>query len=101
VRRPSDLPAAREPSRCRSGDAVFNLWKRLAARAGLPKGERYGWHSLRRKFASEMKHTPLRDLAHLGGWKSTQTIVTCYQQPDEATQRDALAQRRPLRASGV
>ena len=27
-----------------------------------PIGERYGWHSLRSKFASEMKEMPLRDL---------------------------------------
>ena len=90
----------REESPNRSIHAVFNVWKRLPAGAGLRSGERYGWHSLRRKFASELKHAPLRDLAHLGGWKSTQTIVTCYQHPDEATQREALAQRRPLRAVG-
>jgi hypothetical protein len=71
----------------------------LARSAGLPSAERYGWLSLRRKFASELKHTSLRDLAHLGGWKNTHTILSCYQQPDEPTQREALAQRRPLRAT--
>lgn len=91
--------AARDPRRCASGDAVFNLWKRLAARAKLPKGERYGWHSLRRRFANDLRHVPLRDLADLGGWKTAQTILTCYQQPDEAAQRAALATRgRPLQA---
>jgi hypothetical protein len=55
-----------------------------------------GWHSLRRKFASEMKHTPLRDLCELGGWKDPQTVLKCYQRPDEATMREALRQRKAL-----
>jgi len=47
----------------------------------------------------ELKHAPLRDLCHMGGWKSAQTVITCYQQPDEETQRAAMALRKPLRAA--
>jgi integrase len=93
------------------GDAVtsepcsrhqFNDWWQLAAaRTGLPTGKRIGWHSLRRKFATEMKDIPIADLCTLGGWREPTTIVRCYQQPDRATQRRALAQRRTLRATGV
>jgi hypothetical protein len=62
-----------------------------------PNGIRgLGWHALRRKFASELKDVPLRDLCELGGWKDPQTILKCYQQPDERTMRAALANRRPL-----
>jgi len=78
-----------------------DLFERLRDRAQLPKGQRYGWHSLRRKFASELKAIPLKDLAHLGGWKDPATILKCYQKPDEATQRAALAQRQTLRAGGL
>ena len=53
---------------------------------------------MRRKFAPEMKHTPLKDLCYLGGWKDPQTVLRCYQRPDEATMREALARRRPLDA---
>lgn len=53
---------------------------RPASAAELPSGERFGWHALRRKFASELKHIPLKDLCELGGWRSAQTILTCYQQ---------------------
>ena len=56
------------------------------------------WHSLRRKFASELKHIPLKDLATLGGWKEPTTILTCYIKADEATMRNALEHRRPLAA---
>lgn len=67
----------------------------------VPAHDRYGWHSLRRKFASEFKAIPLKDLAHLGGWKDPATILKCYQTPDEATQRAALEQRQSLCVGGL
>ena len=73
--------------------------RRAAEIVGLPKGERLGWHSLRRKFATELKHTALKDLCYMGGWKNPQTLLTCYQQPDEGTMRAALAARTRFRAS--
>jgi hypothetical protein len=39
---------------------------------------------------------PLPDLCALGGWKDAKTLLTCYQAPDEATMRSALAARRPV-----
>ena len=59
--------------------------------------QRYGWHSFRRLFASELKATNLKDLCALGGWRSAQVLLSTYIQPDEATQREALAQRKPIR----
>jgi hypothetical protein len=50
--------------------------------------------SARRKFATELKQTNLKDLCALGGSKGAQTLLTCYVAPDEGTQREALAQRR-------
>lgn len=66
--------------------------------AGLSKEPGRGWHSLRRKFATELKHTPLKDLCALGGWKDPNTILKCYQRPDEGTMRQALASRMRLQA---
>ena len=62
--------------------------------AGIPHQAGLGWHSLRWKFATELKHIPLKDLCYLGGWKEPQTVLRCYQQPDVATMRGALAGRR-------
>ena len=59
-----------------------------------------GYHSARRKFASEMKSTNLRDLAYMGGWKNPQTVLTVYQQPEMEVQREALAGRKKLRVAG-
>jgi len=92
------FPSPGDPSKLVSRHLVRDWWDRGAKLAALPKGRRLGYHSLRWKFATEMKHTPLKDLAHLGGWKSPQTILACYQLPDEATPRDALATRRTLTA---
>lgn len=50
-------------------------WERAWKLAELPKSERYGWHALRRAFATDLKTTPLKDLAALGGWKDTNTIL--------------------------
>lgn len=88
------FPSPRNASQCLSTDAVKNLWVRIAERAALPKGQRYGWHSCRRAFASSRRHVPLRDLQDLGGWKTAETVLRCYVQPDEEAQRLALSSRR-------
>ena len=96
------FPARRgDRSQPMSGDAVFNLWKRLATSAELPTGNRSGWHSLRRKFATELRNTNVRDLCDLGGWKSIQTVLSCYVRPDEDSQRTALEERSKPRKTAT
>jgi hypothetical protein len=41
----------------------------------------------RRKWATERKTYPLKDVAAAGGWSDVHTLLTCYQQPDEQTLR--------------
>ncbi|MGH2487194.1 MAG: tyrosine-type recombinase/integrase [Ktedonobacterales bacterium] len=88
--------APEQPGEPTSRYTLRHWWDTAETKAALAPVERRGWHSLRRKFATELKRAPLRDLAYLGGWKSVATVVGVYQQPDEATMQDALAQRRPL-----
>ncbi len=95
------VPMLEDRTKCYTRHVVRKTWDALAKAAGLPTGQRFGWHSLRRKFATELKEMPLKDLCALGGWKSPATILTCYQTPDEATQRSALAQRKSLSAAGL
>jgi hypothetical protein len=71
---------------------VGNLWKRLAVKAKLPTGERYGWHSCRRAFANRYRRALLRDLQDLGGWKTSATLLTVHLRADESAQREALEQ---------
>jgi hypothetical protein len=48
---------------------------------------------LRRRFASDLRHEPLVNLAYLGGWRRPQVIVRRYPKPDEAEMRSALDAR--------
>jgi integrase len=93
------FPAVESPDRPLSRHTPTKWWRALEHKASVTHVPRCGWHSLRRKFATEMKHAPLRDLAYLGGWKSVATVVNVYQQPDDATMQSALATRRALSAS--
>lgn len=88
------FPAPRDPSQFMSRHLARNWWGRAERLAGLePKAGR-GWHSLRRKFASDLMHKPLKVLSQLGGWKNPQTILICYQHPDQQQMREALEDRR-------
>ncbi|HSW31791.1 MAG TPA: hypothetical protein VLH75_20075 [Longimicrobiales bacterium] len=55
---------------------------------------RLGWHALRRKFANDLRHVPLKDLASLGGWRDTQTLLKCYLKEDERAMVEAIQSRR-------
>jgi hypothetical protein len=61
-------------------------WLRRAERAaGVEKLDGSLWHAYRRKWATERKDLPLKDVAAAGGWKDVTTLLTCYQHADEAT----------------
>ena len=71
-------------------------WKRAEKLAGLERKWGRGWHSLRRKFASDLMDLPLKVLCDLGGWKTAQTVLQCYQRPDEDRLRKALEAYREV-----
>ncbi len=48
--------------------------------AGLRHLRKAGFHCFRRKFASELKDVPLKELMALGGWRDPKTVIQCYQQ---------------------
>ena len=62
--------------------------------AGLPPKRGRGWHSLRRKFASDLMDLPLKVVCALGGWKTAETVLQCYQRADEDRLRQAFEERR-------
>ena len=90
------LPAPKNPTKCVDRGRVAKWWKRAEALAGLEPKRGRGWHSLRRKFASDLLDQPLKVLCELGGWKTAQTVLQCYQRADEDKLRKALAQRRSI-----
>lgn len=70
-------------------------------KAGLPKLTGGVWHPYRRKWATERKHLPVIDVAQAGGWSDTQTLLTCYQQPDHETLLAVISETRKVRERGV
>lgn len=88
------LPAPTDPSQPVSRYRTRDWWRKAAKRAKLEPKPGRGWHSLRRKFASDLKRVPLKTLCELGGWKTHETLLTCYQQTDEGEMREALESRR-------
>ena len=93
------LPAYTDASRCVGPSPVRCWWNRAEELvvALEPKRGR-GWHSLRRKFASDLMDLPLKVLCELGGWKEAQTVLRCYQQADTVQLRKALESRPRVRA---
>jgi len=81
------MPSPGDGSKGLSRHLMRDWWKRAEALAGLEPKPGRGRHSLRWRFGSDMMHLPLKVLSELGGWKEPQTILKCYQHPDQ----DALA----------
>jgi len=93
------LPAPRDPARSVGHALVQDWWKRAEALAELERKRGRGWHSLRRKFASDLMDQPLKVLCELGGWRTAQTVLQCYQRPDEDRLKKALDERRRVHSS--
>jgi integrase len=86
--------APKAPGRPISRNLVRDWWERMEDIVKLPGRERRGWHSLRRKFATDLKKIcPLSDIARLGGWANGTTILRSYMQADPETMRQALEER--------
>lgn len=90
------FPAPEDAKRPVSRNLVRDWWERAEKLAGVGHETGRGWHGLRRKFATDLKHIPLKDLCALGGWKDPQTVLKCYQQPDAVTMRRALELRQEV-----
>ena len=92
------LPSSHDPSLCATRWMSRTWWDKAERLAGLEKKRGSGWHSLRRKFASDLMDQPLKVLCELGGWKDAKTVLQCYQTADEGQLRQALANRRRIPA---
>lgn len=78
---PGDLP---EPC----SRYLLDAWLRRAyAKAEIQKLPGGLWHPLRRKWVTERKGYPAKDVAAAGGWRHEPTMLTSYQQADAETVR--------------
>lgn len=94
------FPAVEDSSQPCPREFMYDRFLAAEERAGLEHVKGLGWHGLRRKFATETKHHPVKDVAAVGGWKTEQTLLTCYQQPDRETMRSVVEQRTAVRREG-
>jgi len=94
------LPSPADQHKPCSRHILRDWWRQGEALAGLSHVRGRMWHSLRRKFANELRATPLRDLCALGGWRDPQTVLRCYQQPSELSMRNALEARAAAYSCG-
>ena len=92
------LPTPKDPARCVSRWLARGWWEKAEELARLEPERGRGWHSLRRKFASDLMDQPLKVLCELGGWKTAQTVLQCYQRADEGQLRRALEHHRRARS---
>ena len=76
---------------------LFDHWLTVAEKhAGLPKLEGGLWHPYRRKWATERKDLPISDVAWCGGWSDIETLLRCYQQPDEESLLQVMNHKKKL-----
>ena len=87
------LPYSEGSPKCITHSQAGMWWRRARMLSGLPPKQGRGWHSLRRKFASDLMDQPLKVLCELGGWKNAQTVLNCYQRADQGRLRKALEHR--------
>jgi hypothetical protein len=73
----------------------------LEAAASLAPLDGSDFHAYRRAWATARKHLPLKDVASAGGWRSTDTLLRCYTQVDEATMFRVVSETRKVRAAGA
>ena len=90
------LPASTDASRCVGRSLGRYWWNRAEKLAGLELQRGKGWHSLRRKFASDLMDQPLKVLCELGGWKTAKTVLQCYQRANEVRLTKALEEYREV-----
>jgi len=78
------FPGEREPDKAVDVSKLSKLLRKAYTHAGLKTLPGGLWHPWRRKWATERKGMPLKDVAKAGNWK-TSSIVLLYQQSDEET----------------
>lgn len=77
-------------------DRASKWWREAEEAAGVPRRSGQGWHSLRRRWATARKGLSLRDVAQVGGWKTTQVLSNVYQMADRDTMEAVAVGAKPV-----
>ncbi len=94
---PSPKRADKPWARYRARD----LLERAEGLAGLEPIEGGDFHPYRRKWATERKHLPTKDVMAAGGWDDPRSLETCYQDVDAETLYAVVTEPRKLRKKAL
>lgn len=95
------FPAPKRAGKAWTRHHAKDLLERAEKAAGLEPLDGSDFHAYRRAWATARKHLPLKDVAEAGGWRSTDTLLRCYTQADEATMLAVITEPRKVRSMGV
>ena len=84
------FPAPKNPAVACSRELMDQWLRRAFQLAELTPPPQGLWHSIRRKWASERKGYPVKDVAAAGGWRDTETLLRSYLQVDAETVRQVV-----------
>jgi integrase len=90
------FPGVRDASKPMRAELLSQWLTKAEGRAKLPKLDGSLWHAYRRKFATERMQHPTKAVADAGGWRDVGTLLTCYQQTDQATMLAVMSEPRKV-----
>lgn len=78
------FPRDADPERSAPPELLSQWIRKAEQDAGLPKLPGGTCHPYRRKWRSERNHLPIKAVMHAGGWSDVQTMLKCYDHPEDA-----------------
>jgi integrase len=84
------FPAPKDPSSPCSADLLGDWLRKAYELAQITPQPGGMWHPIRRKWATERKGYPVKDVAAAGGWRDEGTMLKSYQQADAETVRQVV-----------
>ena len=90
------FPMANDGSKPVTRHLASDWMKRAYRYAGIVRQKGSLWHAFRRKWATERKNYPVRDVAAAGGWEDLPTALM-YTHPDLDTLQQVMDHPKPLK----
>ena len=81
------FPSRKDPTKPCSRHLLDDWLRRAYKKAGIKPQPGGLWHPIRRKWVTERKGYPVKDVAAAGGWRDEQTMLRSYQHADAETVR--------------
>src|SRR5207245_10780032 len=84
------FPSPKDPMKACSRHLLDDWLRRAYKLAQVVPRRRGIWHSIRRKWATERRGYPVKDVAGAGGWRNEEVLVTPYRQAEARPSRSVV-----------